>query len=115
MAKTIWINYLLIGLVFLLNFLGSPYLKSLTLIYTAFAFVAVFLLDLKTSIIIIISLCFLEGQARVVWNYHPFFRIAFDAVIAVTVLKNFSLKKDLKIGSVLPKPMLLFIVLHVLW
>lgn len=113
--KVFWLNYLFISVIFLLNFLGTPQLKELSLVYAGFVLLCAFSLDLKNSFPIIVSFCFMEGQARILWNYHPFFRIAFDLTIAVAMLRHFAVARVASSKKILPRPLMVLILLHFLW
>ncbi len=109
------INYGLISLIFLLNFLAVPGLKWVSLLYAVFVLVAVLALDFKQTLTLIIGYSFLEGQSRVLWEYNPFFRIAFDLTVGVAIVRNFVVQRDLSTKGVLPRPVLLLLLLHFMW
>lgn len=109
------INYGLISLIFLLNFLAVPGLKWVSLLYAVFVLVAVLALDFKQTLTLIIGYSFLEGQSRVLWEYNPFFRIAFDLTVGVAIVRNFVVQRDLSTKGVLPRPVLILLALHFMW
>lgn len=109
------INYLFIGIIFSLNFLALPQLKFVYLCYIVFAFTTAALMDLKTSLLIILTFSFLEGQGRILWNYHPFVRIAFDLLVATALIHSLVVRRELNTLKSLPRIVLLFMVLHFIW
>jgi hypothetical protein len=113
--KVLWVNYLGMSVLFTLNVIGSPAIKYVYLIYAAFIFFSVLFLTPILALPLIIAYGFFEGQGRVVWNYHPAARIAFDVLIVLATLRSFIAKKDIKVVRYIPKPMLLLILLHFLW
>ena len=110
-----WINYVLVTIIFILNFSASPLVKWAILGYVAFAYAIVLLEKFEHTFLIILSYCFLEGQARVVWEYHPFFRISFDLLVVLAICRGFLRTREFNIQSTLPKPMLFLIMLHFVW
>src|SRR5690349_9755716 len=80
------INYFLILVIFALNLAGRPELRFVYVGYLVFALVCALLLEFRISFLIIMSYCFLEGQNRILWNYHPIVRLAFDILVAAALL-----------------------------
>jgi hypothetical protein len=114
-SHTLLINYLFIILIFGLNFLGLSQLQYVYLAYIGFAFLVAFTMDLKTSILIILTYSFIEGQARILWNYHPFFRLSFDLLVGAALIHSLLVKRNLENVKALPKYMLVLLVLHIGW
>jgi hypothetical protein len=114
-SHTLLINYLFIILIFGLNFLGLSQLQYVYLAYIGFAFLVAFTMDLKTSILIIITYCFFEGQGRILWNYHPFFRISFDLLTGTALLHSILVHRSFENIKALPKLLLILMTLHFGW
>lgn len=112
---TVAINYAFIALIFLFNFFGSPILKPLHLAYATFMLAACLVCDLRTSLHLVLGLCFVEGQGRIVWEYHPFFRLSFDIVLGVIFLRNLAQRQKITVVGVLPPGMLALLFFHLLW
>lgn len=113
--KTKWLNYLLLTIVFAVNFMGHPGLKYVYLVYSIFIFISILTFKSHTVLPLIISYAFIEGQGRILWGYHPASRIAFDLLIAIATVKGFITNKDIKLARLLPHHMLILIALHFLW
>jgi hypothetical protein len=109
------INYVLLSGTFALNFLGHPILKFWLLGYVAFAAITALSCDFRTSAHVLLGLSFVEGQARVLWNYHPAFRLAFDLVVALALLRTVVARREGKLRGLLPGGMAVFAVLHFAW
>lgn len=113
--QTKWLNYCLLLIIFIVNFLGHPSLKYFYLTYSAFVFISILFFNAHTVLPLLISYAFLEGQGRILLGYHPVSRIAFDLVIVIATIRSFITKKDAKLARLLPQIMLLLIALHFLW
>ncbi len=113
--RILLINYFLIFIIFALNFLGSPFLKYTFAAYALFTLISVLFLDLSVSIKIILTFCFLEGQGRILWEYNPIFRLAFDGILGVAMIKSWTQSNKNPNKIQLPKIMRIFILLHFLW
>lgn len=109
------LNYVFTGLIFALNFAGTPALKYLFLGYTAFVFIAVLASEFETALKVILCFCFLEGQGRILWDYHPFFRLAFDLLVILAVVKTYVSKRKIETLGWLPTPLLGLVALHFFW
>jgi len=108
-------NYLWIFLIFILNFAGSPHLKWVLVGYTGFVLFSSLFLSFKDSFPIILTFCFIEGQGRILWEYNPLFRVAFDLVLGIALIKSFVSKIEFKVTDALPPAMMLMIFFHYLW
>lgn len=113
--QTKWLNYLLLLVIFAMNFMGSPSLKYAYLIYSVFIYLSILIFKAQTTLPLIISYAFIEGQGRILWGYHPASRIAFDLLIVIATIRGFISRKDIKIARLLPQHMLILIALHFLW
>ena len=109
------LNYVFTALIFALNFAGTPALKYLFLTYTAFVFAAVLASEFETSLKVILCFCFLEGQGRILWDYQPFFRVAFDLLVGLAIVKTYVSKRKIETLGWLPAPLLGLVALHFFW
>lgn len=112
---TLVVNYCLIAVIFALNFVGLPSVKFVHLAYFCFALICTALLDLRTTIHFIISFAFIEGQSRILWNYHPLARVAFDLLVSTTLLRCVVNQRGIRSVGTLPRAGLVLILLHFLW
>lgn len=112
--KFIWANIVLVLLVFFLNFLGTPYLKYITLFQLVFSYAAVLVLPLEFSICIILTTCFLEGQGRILWQYNVVNRLAFDFLLITAFIKYFFINKEFR-SSNIPYIISVPFFLHCAW
>lgn len=114
--KIKWVNYAWLVIIFGLNFLASPVLKYIYLGYLCFVLFSVLFFDFKTSAQVFIGFSFIEGQGRILWEYGALFRIIFDVMLIIVVLRSFIKSKgNSKISSNIPHVMLVLITLHFLW
>ncbi len=113
--KIVWVNYLLILVIFILNFSGSPFVKFAYAAYLIVTLGVIVIYDLPLSFQFIIPLAFFEGQGRIVWDYHPVFRIAFDSLIGMAIIKELIRTKNVKLTLLLPRITLILIFLHFFW
>ena len=109
------VTYLLIAFYFFLNFQGSPALKWVYPLFIIIAIISISLFDLKGSVIPILALCFVEGQGRVLWSYHPVMRIIFDFTILLAFLKSLIKHQFVFPIKQIPKPFLFALLFHFLW
>lgn len=107
--------YIIVSIHFLLNFIGSPALKYFYLLELGFIFLSVFLLRFRLSVMPMLYLLFIEGQGRILWEYHPFFRNIFDFIVITAILKSFAIKKKLITVGKIPRSILFLIFLHFAW
>jgi hypothetical protein len=110
-----WFNYALLVIIFSGNFLSYPGLKYLHIVYGVFVLAVIIALDFRSTLPILISYSFIEGQGRILWNYHPAARIAFDSLIVLATLRSFVVTRDLNLRKILPLPMLILIFFHFGW
>lgn len=109
------VNFVALIITFALNFLGLPILKYHYLIHILITFLAIILFDFSQILPIILTLYFLEGQGRIIWEYANWSRIIFDSFVLLSVLKTFISKKKLIDFKIIPIPLVLIISLHFLW
>jgi predicted nucleic acid-binding Zn ribbon protein len=109
------IFFLLIIVHFVFNFAVLP---GLNIVYAFEVGIIIFHLmyrGWKESAILIIALLFLEGQGRIIWSYHPFFRLIFDITLLLAFFRKAIRDKRIFPVDLLPNYMLLLIILHFLW
>lgn len=111
----LYFYFILILIYLTLNFLGSPLLQWLFLLITIITFLIVFIFRWQKAFIFTIIFCLIEGQGRVLWSYQPFFRICFDLLLAIPIIRSFLVKKKIVEFSYLPKFITVMIVFHFLW
>jgi hypothetical protein len=111
----LFVNFLAVILTFSLNFLGLPILKYHYLIHIFIAIVAIALFDFFQIFPIILTLFFLEGQGRIIWEYENWSRIIFDSLVFIAVIKIFITKKKIVDFDKIPIPLIIIISLHFLW
>lgn len=109
------VNIMLLFFNFILNFYGSPSLKTLYLIQAILIFTSIILYQFEQIFLEIIILFFIEGQGRILWQYEPWARIAFDIITAFAVFKIFIIKKRFFDRKTIPSPLILLISIHFLW
>lgn len=110
-----FLNLLNIFAMFTLNFYGSPELKYLILGQIFITGLTVYLYSFQKALPFIIILFFFEGQGRIVWHYHPFFRGAFDLVLLIGFFKTLVQERTESSKSLLPPIYSIFIFLHFIW
>ncbi len=120
MSKTLarpllFLNYSLVAVIFALNFLGIPALKWVYPVAALAALVTVASFELAITLPLLLTWCFLEGQARVVWSYHPVFRLLFDILVGAAILRTLLARRRVDVQNLLPRPLLILLLLHVLW
>ncbi len=110
-----WFNYGLLIAIFSCNFLSYPGLKYVYVIYGIFVLAVILTFDFRATLPVLVSYSFIEGQGRILWNYHPVARIAFDSLIVIATLRSFVVTRDLNLRKILPLPMLILIFFHFGW
>lgn len=106
------LNILNIAVIFSMNFLGMSQLKYFILAQILLTAFATFLYPLQRAFPFIIALFFFEGQGRIVWEYNPFIRAAFDVVLLIGFVKVLSRKNDILQPGRLPKIFPLLLLMH---
>ena len=109
------INLVLILTNFALNFIGRPELKYIYLIHALWVFLSVIVFPLEKILPEIITLFFLEGQGRVLWEYQAWARIIFDVIVFLAVTKVFIGNKKVYSKDIIPKAFMAIITCHFLW
>jgi len=100
---------------YLLNFLSHPYAAFSILAITVLTFFYVLLMSPSKVVIALICYIFIEGQGRILWNYHSFFRIAFDLYCFILVIRIFKTKKKTLSAKIVTMPIIVLFILHTLW
>ena len=111
----ILINFITLILTFMLNFLGQPEVKYAYLLHVFIAFSAVLLFEFTEIIPIIVTLYFLDGQGRIVWEYANWARVIFDAIVFISVIRIYISHKRIIDLTKIPITLVAFITLHFLW
>jgi hypothetical protein len=113
-----WLPSLFFGLVILqlvLNFLGLPLVKLNFLVMTLVCVVICLVSPINEAIPSLMYYSLFEGQGRIVWGYHPLFRIVFDLTSALLVLRNLIKNRKLYDEKRLPKMIYIGIICHFMW
>jgi hypothetical protein len=109
------LNFVALIITFALNFLGLPALKYFYLVHVAITIFAIVLFNFSEIFPIILTLYFLEGQGRIVWEYASWSRIIFDALVFCSILKIFITNKKIIDSRIVPRPLILLILAHFFW
>jgi hypothetical protein len=109
------LNLVLILSNFSLNFLGRPELKYVYLVHVVIIFLSIIIFPIEKILPEIITMLFLEGQGRVIWDYQAWARIIFDLILVFAVLKIFIANRKIYSKQVIPKAFVALILCHVLW
>ena len=114
--KTIYLlNFAFLVAYTSLNILGMPELKYLFLAYSVTILAAVIHFPFSQILFLIISLLFIEGQGRILFEYHPVARVIFDVALSLAILKQFITQRKLLNVSLLPTYFTVLFVVHTLW
>jgi len=108
-------NFLILGVIFYLNFQSSALLKWPYLLQAAFTIFCAFFFRFNLAFFFIISFLFTEGQIRIVWEYHPLARLIFDIVLIICIIRHLILAKKLFPKDHIPSILTFFIGLHFCW
>lgn len=100
---------------FVMNFLGSPGLQYTGAILSVTAFLAVIFLRWDQAFYIVILYTLVGGQIKVVWGYHPFFRLCGDFLIVVLVFRSFVRTGKLFDFGKVPNFYIWMLTGHILW
>jgi hypothetical protein len=109
------LNLVLILSNFSLNFLGRPELKYVYLVHVVLIFLSIIIFPFEKILPEVITMLFLEGQGRVIWDYQAWARIIFDLILVFAVLKIFIANRKIYSKQVIPKAFVALILCHVLW
>lgn len=99
----------------LCNFLALPAVKYAYLLQVFSVFVLSFVSPISRLIYIFLILSLFEGQGRVLWGYNPLFRLMFDILLGILVLRAMIIKKKFFSADVVSKHIRGFFFLHVIW
>ena len=108
-------TYFLFLFQILLNFIGSPLVQANFLLITVFVVLSLFLVERAKFLWILLTFILFEGQGRVVWGYHPLFRVIFDLICFLYILKYLAKNKRIIPKNKINNISLLFILLHFFW
>ncbi len=109
------LNYAFVALIFVLNFLGLPVIKWIYPLAALAAILTLALFNLKHTLPLLLVWCFIEGQSRIVWSYHPAFRLLFDVLVGVAILRTLFVRRRVDAHKLLPLPLMGLLLLHLLW
>lgn len=110
-----FINLFLVLINFALNFMGNPILKYFYLLHVVFIIIVAFSYRLEQIFPEIISLFFLEGQGRILWEYQGWSRIIFDSTLLIAAIRVFIINRKFYDRKIIPLPIIILIALHLLW
>lgn len=99
----------------LCNFLALPIVKYIYVIQAASVFVLAFVSPISRLIYIFLILSLFEGQGRVLWGYNPLFRLLFDILLGILVLRAMIIKKNFFSRDVVSGHIRGFFFLHIIW
>jgi len=99
----------------LLNFFGTSLVLYSYIVVTALALISLFYYDWKTTFQILCFMALIEGQGRILFGYNPVFRLLFDILTLIAILRSSLRSKHIFAFSFLPKFTSMMIVLHFLW
>ncbi len=109
------LNFILLILNFSFNFLGNPALKYVYVAQVVTIATSIIFFKFEYVLMEIITLLFIEGQGRVVWEYQSWSRIIFDLLIFYSIAKIFISNKKLMDRKLLTMPIYICILLHFIW
>lgn len=110
-----FLNSLFIFIIFSLNFLGSPAIKFVYLAYVIVVLLCTFSYSIEEIFPQLITLLFVEGQGRLVWEYQGWSRIIFDITCMIAILRIFITHRKFYDPKVVPLPLIVLISLHFIW
>lgn len=113
--QLIAVTILLFFLQILLNFVGSPLVKYVFAAAMGATFLCVASQPFKKAIWILLIFSIFEGQGRIVWGYNAIFRIIFDLLSLVLIVRIILKHKKLIDRRFFSKLTILFLVLHFSW
>ncbi len=97
------------------NFMGSPLVKWVYLAQLVFVLLSVFFGKRENHLWVYILFSFFEGQGRVVWGYGIVFRLIFDIMLGLMVLRDLAKTKKIFDREILPNFLIFGIILHFIW
>lgn len=75
----------------------------------------IFVGDVEDTIWVFMSLSLFEGQGRVIWGYNIAFRLMFDLLLGLAIIKGLTLSRRLINREIIPNYLLLGIIMHFIW
>lgn len=99
----------------LLNYLQSSFLPMFYILEVLFFFFLAFRKDWKDLLYPTIIFFFIEGQGRILSNYHPIMRNIFDLYLIIILVRSFIKSKKLIDLKTLPLFFNILIILHFAW
>lgn len=98
-----------------LNILGLPYVRQVYVFQVVVLFCVLFFSHRERAFWALVIFSFFEGQGRVLMGYNLFFRLIFDVVVAVFILRAIISNKKLINREVVPNYLTIGILLHFIW
>jgi hypothetical protein len=95
--------------------MGLPAIKNLYMLHALLILTSAIIFQLDEIFPEIITLFFIEGQGRILWEYAPWARIIFDLIILIAILRIFIFKKKILNRETIPIPILSLIGCHFFW
>ncbi len=111
----ITITIFLFFLQILLNFIGSPLVKYIFAVASFTTFLAVLSQPFKKVIWLLLIFSVFEGQGRIVWGYHPVFRVIFDFLSLIFIARVFAKYRKVIDKSYYSQMTIIFLILHFSW
>lgn len=102
----------LLGAYLSLNFLGSPLVKFLYLLFPVIIAGVILFYPARNSFIFFSLYLWIEGQGRVLWGYSAWARVIFDALLALAILKEFYNQRKVFHPSSIPSWIKAMVGLH---
>jgi len=110
-----YLIYLLLFGHFILNMMGMPILKYLYLVEIVCIGIYLLKKNWSDALPLALAFAFIEGQGRVLWEYHPVFRLIFDGLLFLVLALHVAKYKSLIPKEKLPTFLLILIAAHFLW
>lgn len=98
-----------------LNIIASPIVKYVFLVQAFLVLIQILIGEEKNLIWVFMSLSLFEGQGRVLWGYSILFRLLFDILLGIMIIKGIVLNRKVVDRSVIPNYLLIGILLHFIW
>lgn len=115
LRRILFLNYFALIITFALNFLGLPLLKYHYLFHLGLTFFAVLMFDLPVIFPVVLTMLFVEGQGRIIWEYQSWARVIFDSLILIAIVKVFITRKKILNLKITPPLMAILFLLHFGW
>lgn len=97
------------------NFLALPLVKYIFLLQALLVLLYILIGDYKDLVWVLMSFSLFEGQGRVIWGYGILFRLLFDLLVMIVIIKGIVKSRKVINREVIPNYLLLGIMLHLGW